>query len=121
MPEVDYTPLTEAIAKSELNNAADVAKMIQQKVADMKKEEYYLSTVIPDVHNWHKQFTISELQTVKDSVLTKYNKWALKSTSDKYFYKKAKIRFIFRWRKEFPAFTSFSCLSLGGCSERMAD
>lgn len=91
MPEVDYTPLTEAIAKNELNNAADVAKMIQQKVADMKKEEYYLSTVIPDVHNWHKQFTISELQTVKDSVLTKYNKWALKSTSDKYFYKKAKF------------------------------
>lgn len=104
MPEVDYTPLTEAITKGELNNAADVAKMIQQKVADMKEAEDALSDIIPDVHTWHKKFSIKELEGAHDGVQKKLTHWASKGYSNTEL--KDCLNYEIDWVKNHPKYVT---------------
>lgn len=50
---------------NELKNA------LKNTIADIKAQqaaEKTLADIIPDVHKWHKQFTLEELQKVKDSI-----------------------------------------------------
>lgn len=74
--EVDYSMLQQYINDGNLNAMQAEAKAVAKAVSAMKKQESALSDLIPDVHEWHKQFNISELQAVYDAVENKLKQWA---------------------------------------------
>lgn len=74
--EVDFSKLQQYISENNLTAMQAETKIVAQSISAMKKQEAALSALIPDVHNWHKQFTLSELQTVYDAVENKLKQWA---------------------------------------------
>lgn len=64
----------DAVSDKSVYRASDYAelkKMLQdtiQKIKQQQTAEKVLSDVIPDVHKWHKQFSLAELGDVKDSI-----------------------------------------------------
>lgn len=80
--EVDYSKLKQYIADGNLNAMQSEAKVVAKQVAEMKKQETALSSIVPDVHQWHKQFTIMELQSVYSAVETKLQQWSALSLEE---------------------------------------
>lgn len=76
--EVDTSSLNDAIASGNVVNIHAATRAVAQSIAEMKKQEAALSSTIPDVHTWHTQFTIAELQTVKNAVDKTLSDWLKK-------------------------------------------
>lgn len=70
-PEVDYSDLQAAIGSGDYMRMKAASKAVAQRIVDMRNQEKALASLIPDVHTWHKQFTMSELQGVYSAVETK--------------------------------------------------
>jgi hypothetical protein len=63
---------------------AELKKMLQdtiQKIKQQQTAEKALSDVIPDVHKWHKQFTLDELQEAKSKISGKLAQWTQNNDS----------------------------------------
>ena len=60
----------------------ELSKVVAKNVASMKKQEVALADLIPDVHKWHKQFTLAELQGAKDAVSKKILDIQVKTGND---------------------------------------
>lgn len=78
--EVDFSTLSTLLTSvhgkpyykaGEMADLKNALQGIKTQIMAQKAAETALSDVIPDVHKWHKQFTISELQGVKDAVTKK--------------------------------------------------
>lgn len=67
-PEIDITKLQEYISSKQITQAKQEARDVAQQVLAIKKDEKYLSQLIPDVHGWKSQFTSAELHQVYDAV-----------------------------------------------------
>lgn len=74
--EVDYSKLVGYIDSNNLVKMQSEAKALGQQILDMKKKEQALSDIIPDVHTWHKKFSMSELEGVYKSVESKLAQWS---------------------------------------------
>ena len=66
--EVDYRLLRKYIDEGNLDKMYAEAAAVRKRSADMRAAEQALEKLIPDVHKWHKNFTLQELQAVYDSV-----------------------------------------------------
>ena len=74
--EVDYSKLQQSISAGNLTAMQTEARIVAKQVSAFKKQEAALSDLIPDVHGWHKQFSMAELQTVHDAVKAKLDSWS---------------------------------------------
>lgn len=72
-PEVDITTLQQYIDVRDLKHMKVEASRVAKEVSIVKKDERFLEQLIPDVHEWKKQFTSAELHTVYDAVEKKIN------------------------------------------------
>ena len=68
MPEVSGKQLAKYIKDGDLDRMYKLALKKINEVNAMKLKEQALEDLIPDVHAWHKKFSISELKTVHDKV-----------------------------------------------------
>lgn len=82
--EVDYSALQELIGKNQIQKMYSEAKKVQKELQEVIKQEKSLSALIPNVHEWHKQFTLQELQDVYDAVEKKLDFIEHKPLSYKY-------------------------------------
>lgn len=73
--EVDYSALQSVVEAGNLNRMQELTREVAKAIAEMKKMEQSLSSLIPDVHEWHKHFTIDELQGVYKAVEDKLASW----------------------------------------------
>ena len=73
--EVDYSEIEKLIAEKNLNALPQATQDLLNATKEMRAQEKALSDLIPDVHEWHKQFTIAELEEVKKKVLETETKW----------------------------------------------
>lgn len=73
--EVDYSALQSVVDAGDLNKMQPLTREVAKAISEMKKQEQALSNLIPDVHEWHKQFTISELQGVYKAIEDKLASW----------------------------------------------
>lgn len=78
-PEVNTTTLQQLLSKSKFTAAKDEARKVAKEIAAVRKDEKMLSVLIPDVHQWKKQFSSAELHAVYDAVEKKLTQ--LKSLS----------------------------------------
>lgn len=93
--EVDYSKLEAVIGSGDIKKISTLTREVAKAVSDMKKQEKALSTIIPNVHEWHKKFTIDELKNVYSAVEKKLANWdgltlseqakKLKFEADEYF------------------------------------
>lgn len=67
--EVDSTELEEAIASGNLADIRTATKGLGAQIVKQKKFEASISDLIPDAHDWHKQFTAAELQGAYDILM----------------------------------------------------
>lgn len=100
------TTISDASTFSELNtNALNVAiksgnaaliksetLSLKTAIAQQKQAEEALSTLIPNVHDWHQQFTIAELQAVHRAVDSKLS--SMPTSLEK---RKAALEFEIKW------------------------
>lgn len=68
-PEVDYSEIEKLIAERNLKALPQATQDLLAATKAMRAEERALGDIIPDVHDWHKQFSIKELKEVKSNVL----------------------------------------------------
>ena len=73
--EVDFTALQNAVDTGDIGKMQSIVKEVEKAVLEMQKQEAALANLIPDVHEWHKQFTMSELQGVHKAVEDKLASW----------------------------------------------
>lgn len=66
--EVDYSTLQKYIDAGDLSAMQTETKKVAQAILAAKKAEQALADIIPNVHSWHQQFTMAELQGVYDAV-----------------------------------------------------
>lgn len=66
--EVDFSALQTAIDAGDIVKMQSIAKEVEKVIGEMQKQEEALSSIIPNVHEWHKQFTIDELKGVYSAV-----------------------------------------------------
>ena len=66
--EVDFSALQTAIDTGDIVKMQSIAKEVEKVIGEMQKQEEALSSIIPNVHEWHKQFTIDELKGVYSAV-----------------------------------------------------
>lgn len=67
-PEVNIATLQQYIVDRDLKRMKLEASKVAKEVAIVKKDERFLEQLIPDVHEWKKQFTSAELHAVYDAV-----------------------------------------------------
>lgn len=73
--EVNFSALQNAINSGDIGKMQSIAREVEKAVLEMQKQEETLTSLIPDVHEWHKQFTISELQGVYKAIEDKLASW----------------------------------------------
>ena len=73
--EVDYSALQNAIDSGDVGKMQSIAKEVEKVIGEMQKQEEALYNIIPNVHEWHKQFTIDELKGVYSAVEKKLASW----------------------------------------------
>ena len=81
--EVDWAAMDKAIASGDLMGMEAQTKSLSTLLANMDAQEAALGKLIPDAHKWHKQFTLTELQAVYDSVEKKLASLSGLSLEDK--------------------------------------
>lgn len=74
--EVDYSALQKYIDAGDLSAMQTETKKVAQAILAAKKAEQALADIIPNVHSWHQQFTMAELQGVYDAVKSKIEGWS---------------------------------------------
>ena len=80
--EVDYSKLEKFISDNDLTSMRREAKRVANAVKNMRMEEKALSDIIPDIHKWHSQFSISELKEARKAIektISKLNQSSLES------------------------------------------
>lgn len=80
--EVDFSVLEKIIANNNLGAMREEAKKVAQAIKAMRDQENALADLIPDVHGWHKQFSIAELKTVHNSIEAKLAEFKAKGWGD---------------------------------------
>lgn len=80
--EVDYEELQKIVSTDDLNKMKSVTKIVAKAISEMKKQEQDLLDIIPNVHEWHKQFTIKELKVVHEAVKKKLASWNVLTLSE---------------------------------------
>lgn len=73
--ETDVSSVLSALKAANYTLARKEAKMLANAISAIKKDELSLSSLIPDVNKWHKQFTSKELHGVYDAVEAKLAQW----------------------------------------------
>lgn len=73
--EVDFSALQTAIDAGDIVKMQSIAKEVEKVIGEMQKQEESLSNLIPNVHEWHKQFTLDELKSVYSAVEKKLASW----------------------------------------------
>lgn len=73
--ETDVSSVLIALKSANYTLARKEAKTLANAISAIKKDELSLSTLIPDVNKWHKQFTSQELHGVYDAVEAKLAQW----------------------------------------------
>lgn len=73
--ETDISAVLSALKSANYTLAREEAKTLANAISAIKKDELSLSTLIPDVNKWHKQFTSQELHGVYDAVEAKLAQW----------------------------------------------
>lgn len=73
--EADVSSVLSALKSADYTLARKEAKTLANAISAIKKDELSLSTLIPDVNKWHKQFTSQELHGVYDAVEAKLAQW----------------------------------------------
>ncbi|MCM1075963.1 MAG: ADP-ribosyltransferase [Bacteroides sp.] len=90
--EIDIEALNKALKSGNIALINQETRSLAQSVLAMKKQEASLSNLIPDVHEWHKQFSMSELIQVHNAVKKKLADWSY--LSDEELAKKLKFEAI---------------------------
>lgn len=75
-PEIDLTALQSFIDKRNIGQMNNEARTVAKQIVEIRKDEKMLSALIPDVHEWKKQFTSAELHDVYDAVEKKIASWS---------------------------------------------
>jgi len=78
--EVDYSALQEIINQNNLTKMQEATRALARQIAEIKKQEALLADLIPDVHTWHKQFTLAELNSAHGEIKKKID-WLAKHFS----------------------------------------
>ena len=75
-PEIDLTALQSFIDKRNIASMNTEARSVAKQIVEIRKDEQMLSALIPDIHEWKKQFTSAELHDVYDAVEKKIASWS---------------------------------------------
>lgn len=73
--ETDVSSVLSALKSANYTLARKEAKTLANAISAIKKDELSLSSLIPDVNKWHKQFTSQELHGVYNAVEAKLAQW----------------------------------------------
>ena len=66
--EVDYSALEKFVAAGDLTKMRDESMNVIKAIRAIRDEEKALADLIPDIHEWHKTFSLADLKTVHSSV-----------------------------------------------------
>lgn len=80
--EVDYSALEALITQGKLTGMEAETRKVMDALKAMRAEEKALQDLIPDVHGWHKMFTLDELKEAHGSIQSTLDFWKTKYGAD---------------------------------------
>lgn len=75
-PEVSVENLKKYINNYDISSMREESRRVAKQIVDIRKDERMLEVLIPNVHEWKKQFTSAELHEVYDAVEKKIASWS---------------------------------------------
>lgn len=76
--DIDFSDLEKYIQQGELKKMREEAKRVAQAIKAVRDEEKALADLIPDVHGWHKTFSLSELKEAHGKIQSTLDYWKAK-------------------------------------------
>lgn len=76
--DVDFSALEKLIADNNLTKMREEARNVAQAIKAIRAEEKALSDLIPDAHEYHKTFSLSELQEAHGKIQSTIDYWKAK-------------------------------------------
>ena len=75
-PEIDAALLKQLVSEGNMLKIQAETRTVAKAIAEVRKDDRYLSALIPDVRKWKEQFTSAELHTVYDAVESKLQQFS---------------------------------------------
>lgn len=92
--EISGANLQAAIKAGNIKSIWEQTKALQSKIATTKQAEADLSDVIPNAHDWHKKFKLSELEDTKKAVISRMAKETFSSPEAKKRWLEREIKWV---------------------------
>ncbi len=80
--EVDYSALESLIAQGKLTGMEAETRKVMEALKAKRAEEKVLADLIPNVHGWHKEFSLAELREAHASIQSTLDFWKTKFGAD---------------------------------------
>lgn len=106
--DISFTQLQKNLKGQDYIAALEEADRLRKLLADLKVREDALRNYIPDVEDWHKKFTIDELEAAHKAIASKIN-----FMENSYQYRDDANRTIEKWFKEMEYVKNPSILKPG--------
>jgi len=106
--DIDFSEIQTLIKENNLTKLPNATAMLQQKIEEQKKQEAALGDVLYNVHKWHGQYTLSELQSaqqaVKHTIGANMTKDITKMSKSELIALKDKLTYEADWKKKHPKY-----------------
>ena len=92
--EISSDALNAAIKAGNIKSIWEETKALQSQIKATQQAENDLSDIIPNAHDWHKKFTLSELQDTKNAVISRMARETFSSLSEKKNWLEREIKWV---------------------------
>lgn len=92
--EISGANLEAAIKAGNIKSIWEQTKALQTKITTTKKAESDLSDIIPDAHNWHKTFSLADLEATKKAVISRMARESFSSPAEKKRWLEREIKWV---------------------------
>lgn len=92
--EISSDALNAAIKAGNIKSIWQETKALQKQISTTKAAEEALGDIIPDAHDWHKKFTLSELEATKSAVISRMARESFSSAEAKKRWLESEIKWV---------------------------
>lgn len=99
--EVDTDELKAALASGNAAKINEATRAVGKSILEMKRGESAISDTLPNVHEWHKKFTLSEIQAAVSGVKSRMGRERFSSLAEKKRWLESEIKWV-EDKKKYP-------------------
>ncbi len=99
--ETDTSKLEAALASGDIVKINSETRALASSISQIKREEMALSAMLPNAHDWHKKFTLADIQAAVNGVKTRMARETFSDAAAKKRWLESEIKWV-EDKKKYP-------------------